>query len=147
MRKLLVVGLALLAACSSSAENDDDGDPIADRIGDWETTLTARNNSGVRGSSRAQAVGVGTGATITINNATPGAVHPWHVHVGTCATGGGIFGDAGDYPALTVAADGNASANATIDVALNEQSSYHVNVHRSPTDLGTIIACGDLDND
>lgn len=124
-----------------------DGDPIADRIGDWDANLSPMNNSGVRGASRVQSVGLGSGVTITINNATAGAAHPWHVHVGTCASGGGIFGDASDYPTLTVAADGNASANATLDVALNEQSSYHVNVHRSPTDLGTIIACGNLDND
>ena len=147
MNKVLMVGLLALAACSASTENDDDGDPIADRVGDWETSLTPRNNSTVRGTARAQSVGVGTGANISISGAQPGSHHPWHIHAGTCASGGGIMGNANDYPALHVAADGNATANATIGVALNEQSAYHVNVHLSPSALGTIVACGDLDND
>src|SRR5688500_1767706 len=144
MRKLLLAGMVVLAACSARSE---DGDPVGDRVGDWDATLSPSNNSGVRGTSSAQSVGVGTGARININNATPGAVHPWHIHVGTCASGGGIVGSASDYPALTVSSSGTASADATIGAALNEQTAYHVNVHRSPTDMGTIIACGNLTND
>jgi hypothetical protein len=46
-----------------------------------------------------------------------------------------------------VGADGRAEASARLlDLKLNEAKKYHVNVHRSPNDLPTIIACGDLDD-
>ena len=146
MRKILITSLIVLSACSARSSNED-GDPVGDRVGDWDATLASRNNSTVRGTAKAQSVGLGAGANISINGAQSGAFHPWHIHTGTCATGGPILGNASNYPVLQVGADGTASANATIGSALNEQTRYHVNVHRSPTDMGTIVACGDLDND
>ena len=43
-----------------------------------------------------------------------------------------------------VGANGQASASANLDVALSEDGQYYINVHRSPQDLGTIVACGQL---
>jgi hypothetical protein len=74
----------------------------------------------------------------------PGAERPWHVHVGTCATSGGIVGEDGDYPRLIVGADGSAEASASIGMILDAGESYHVNVHLADDDLATLIACGDL---
>jgi hypothetical protein len=145
MRRILAAGLVMLAACASSPE-EEDKDIVSNRVGDWETSLSSTAGSTVRGSSKAQSVGVGTGVTISIEGAAASAQHPWHVHTGTCATGGGIVGDASAYPVLTAGVGGAASANASIGVALREDQRYHVNVHRSPTDL-TVIACGDLSND
>jgi hypothetical protein len=68
------------------------------------------------------------------------------VHTGTCATGGPVYGQASAYPALHVGSNGTAAATATIGQALNEEQRYHVNVHRSPTELNVIISCGDLSN-
>ena len=146
MRKLLIASSLIVAACASGGNDRDDVDPVADRVGDWSTNLSSQNNSGIRGSAKAQSVGVGTGVTISISGARSGAQHPWHVHRGTCGSGGAIVGAANAYPLLTVGTDGTASANASISGALNEQERYHVNVHRSPTDLGTIVSCGNLDN-
>lgn len=144
MRKLMIISTLVLAACASGGSNDD-GDAVSDRVGDWNTTLSPTNNSSVRGTAKAQSVGVGFGANISISGAAAGAQHPWHVHTGTCATGGPVVGNAADYPVLVSNASGTASANATINVALNEQQNYHVNVHRTPSDL-TVISCGNLDN-
>ena len=144
MRKIVIISSLVLAACASGGNNED-GDPVGDRVGDWSTNLSGQNNSNVRGSVKAQSVGVGMGVNISINNATPGAQHPWHVHTGTCSAGGGIVGSMSNYPVLTVNSSGEASANATISTALNEQSRYHVNVHRSTSDL-TVISCGNLNN-
>ena len=148
MRKPLVIMLVALASCSSRG-NDDTGDidPVADRVGDWESSITPVNNSGVRGSAKAQSVGVGTGVTISIEGAAAGSQHPWHVHRGVCGDNGAIVGGASDYPVLSVNTGGNASANASINAALNERESYYVNLHRSPSDLGTIVGCGPLSND
>lgn len=83
----------------------------------------------------------------SVEGAPEGGTHPWHIHEGTCESGGGIVGDAGAYPALEIGEDGTAQASATINVELEEGQSYHVNVHASPDDLGTIVACGDLQQD
>lgn len=144
MRRVFAAGLVILAACASSPE--DDKDIVSNRIGDWETSLSSTAGSSVRGSAKAQSVGVGTGVNISIEGAAASAQHPWHVHTGTCASGGGIVGSATAYPVLTASLSGTASANTSIGVALREDERYHVNVHRSPTDL-TVIACGNLSND
>ena len=144
MRKMIAL-CVVLAACS--ARGAEDKDVISNQVGDWDGSLSQVGNSGVRGSAKAQSVGVGTGVNVSIQGAQSGAQHPWHVHSGVCGDNGAIVGNAGAYPVLTVATDGTASANATIDVALKEDQSYYVNVHRSPTDLGTIVACGRIAND
>ena len=147
MRKWTALAVMVLAACSTTIpEETRDVDPVADRVGDWESDIAPVGNFTVRGTAKAQSVGVGTGVTISIEGAAQNAQHPWHVHRGVCGDNGPIVGDANAYPVLAVAADGKASANASIGVALNEQESYYVNVHNSPTDLGTIVGCGKLDN-
>ena len=53
---------------------------------------------------------------------------------------------AGDVLVLNPA-DGRASAEASLTgIELNEAKRYYVNVHASPTDLATIIACGPIDD-
>jgi superoxide dismutase, Cu-Zn family len=83
-------------------------------------------------------------AMVELAGDTPGAVRPWHVHFNTCAQGGGIVGQDGDYPRLTIGAGGGATASVTVAQSLAVGASYHVNVHRGDDDLATIIACADL---
>lgn len=148
MYRLLALGLLVLAACTSRAETDDIDD-MDTGITDWSTQLAARAGSDIRGSANVQTVVVegfaGTSAAaVSIGGAMAGARHPWHVHSGSCGSGGPIVGDPSAYPVLNVGADGNASASANLAVGLNDDADYHVNVHRSPSDPGTIVACGDL---
>ena len=144
MRRILAAGLVVLAACASTPE--DDKDVFSNRTGDWNATLSGTNGSAIRGTAKVQSVAVGAGATISIEGAAAGVLHPWHVHTGTCGTGGPVVGSMGAYPTLNTSAQGTASANASIAVALRENERYHVNVHRSPTDL-TVVSCGNLSND
>jgi hypothetical protein len=147
MRKLAVAVVIGLTACSSSGSNETrDIDPVSDRVGDWSSNISPVGSFRVRGTAKAQSVGVGTGVTISIEGAAHHAQHPWHVHRGVCGDNGPIVGSAGDYPTLSVNMEGRASANASIGTALNEHDSYYVNVHNSPTDLGTIVGCGKLNN-
>jgi hypothetical protein len=144
MRALLWIGLAALTACTVSTNGGIDVDPVTDYMGDWEGELAAVGGSGIRGDVAATSAVATTGVSVTISGATPGARHPWHIHRGTCGSNGAIVGGAGSYPALEVGSNGVASASANLDVALSEDGQYYVNVHRSPTDLGTIVACGRL---
>ena len=83
-------------------------------------------------------------AHVSISNATPGAVHPWHVHRGQCGSDLGILGDAADYKPLSVSDDGRASRDATLDIPLPQDGNYYVNVHASESNMQTIVACGNL---
>lgn len=148
MRRMLLLSLLALAACSAREEDDDDDDLDFDAT-DWSAQLSARPGSAVQGSSTLRSVGLEGGAgtstaSASIGGALPGARHPWHVHAGTCASGGPIVGDPAAYPVLEVGADGRASATASVAVGLDDDAAYFVNVHRSPSDLATIVACGDL---
>lgn len=147
MRHLILAGLVVLTACASRGDDGDrEVDSPSDLIGDWSGSLEARSNSSVSGSANVVSAMAGSRATVSISGATPNGHHPWHVHSGTCGSGGAIVGDAGAYPPLHVGANGTASASATITVGLHDEGDYHVNVHRSADDLGTIIACGRIRN-
>lgn len=83
-------------------------------------------------------------ADIQVTGDDPGEVRPWHVHFGTCETGGAIVGPAEDYTPLEIDDTGTGSAVDVIPAPLTTGESYHVNVHLSEMELGSIIACGDL---
>ena len=85
-----------------------------------------------------------TRAAVALSNAVPGGRHPWHVHVGQCGNDQGILGSAEAYPLLEVGGNGQAQATAVVPVAVPTSGQYFVNVHASPNNLGTIIACGNL---
>ena len=146
IRDLLVVGVLVLAACSGRGE-ENDGDDIDFDATDWSAQLSSRAGTTVQGSATSRSVGFGGAGTATasidVRGATVGARHPWHVHSGTCATGGPIVGEANDYPLLEIGTDGTDEATAGIEAGMSDEQSYHVNVHRSASDL-TVIACGDL---
>jgi hypothetical protein len=57
-----------------------------------------------------------------------------------------VVGPASAYAPLQAGAAGTATGNAELELTLNEARDYHVNVHASPSDMATIVACGDLDD-
>ena len=114
---------------------------------DWSAKLAGQGNfTRVSGTARAVSMNAQLTANVSLTGATPGAVHPWHVHEGKCGSGGAIVGDASAYTPLTVGSDGTAQGNATVNATLHEAREYHVNVHASASDMATIIACGNLDD-
>jgi superoxide dismutase, Cu-Zn family len=139
----LIVAVAVVGAC-----DDDDSvipDPDPEEFA-WEATVT-----GVEGFEQIQGQGAAEWtentseftASLNVQGDEPGAVRPWHVHDNSCETGGGIVGPAAQYTPLTIGEDGTASAVDAIQIALDPDADYHVNLHLSADDL-TVIACGDL---
>ena len=57
---------------------------------------------------------------------------------------GGPVGPADAYKPITVDKAGKGSANVTLPIAAPSSGDYSVNVHKSATEMGTIISCGDL---
>ena len=146
MRNTIVLGVALLAACT--AHRTENGgvtiNPVSDVIGNWSSTLSPQNNSGISGTATLQSRAAGSKVNVHITGAMNGSVHPWHVHRGTCGNDKGIVGGANEYEALTVGADGTAHGEENVPVALGEDETYFINIHKSPSDLTTIVACGVL---
>ena len=145
MRKAIVLGVAMLAACTAhKTENGVVINPVSDVIGNWSSSISPVNNSGISGTAKVSSRAAEAKVDVHIMGATAGAVYPWHVHRGTCGNDKGIVGGASSYKPITVGTDGMAEASETIKVGLNEHESYFVNVHKSPTDMSTIVACGEL---
>ena len=141
MARWTILGAALvLAACASGGGDGGDREWITD----FEADIRPTAGFDVRGNARAVASVGRTVITVNLENGEPGAVHPWHVHQGECGSRGPIVGDAGDYPRLALDGDGDDREVATLDVQLDDDGDYYVNIHRSPEAMGTIVACGAL---
>lgn len=155
----LIITVGSLVACGEkkTASSADTGMAVVPAVGAsmtaateqgmrWTTTLEPMGGTQVRGTAS-----VTPGATagtmtveVAINGAPKNSTHPWHVHVGTCATGGAIAGPAADYPVLNTDANGSAMVTTTVNIAAPASGDYHVNIHLSPDAMGTIVSCGDL---
>ncbi|MEX0684855.1 MAG: hypothetical protein WD267_06125 [Balneolales bacterium] len=126
---------------------EDTADSIVDEVPEgteWNANLLGTNTS-ISGEGEVISLDNEFAATVTIRAAEPDAVHPWHVHEGTCDNDMGIVGPPDSYPPLEVNENGEAEATVTIlDWGLSEDLDYFINVHMAEEDLGTIVACGNL---
>ncbi len=137
--------------------HDTDGTPIArGDIGMNELTgksemydLSAKSNPDISGTAKFEERKSGnTLVTVNLANTTMGDSHPAHIHMGTAAVGGGIAitltsinGDNGlSYTNISTLNDGMTAI--TYD-ELVEYDGY-INVHNSASDLGTLVAQGDI---
>lgn len=111
----------------------------------WSADIRAVGSPGHSGTATAVPMADGTHVTARLSGGSGGGEHPWHVHRGTCGSNGPIVGAASDYPVLRPDAQGDATAEAHINVALDPGGSYYVNIHQAPDDLGTIVGCGPLE--
>jgi Cu-Zn family superoxide dismutase len=112
----------------------------------WDGMVQGKDGSKIRGLIEmvgGPAKGT-TSAEVQYTGDTPGATRAWHVHAGSCSKSGAVLGSAGAYPALKVDAKGATKTKTTLRVQLPESGSYYIDVHDSPTNLGKLVACGDL---
>lgn len=145
--------LVVLAACGpsySSTGGTTTPAPVASSdmaaMSHYSANLAAVGGSTVHGTATVHSMdNVQQTVQLQISGGTPGTTYPWHIHTGRCSDGmTPVVGAPQSYTALGTSGDGTASLMATIPVALNDKQPYHVNVHASPTNMGTIVACGDL---
>lgn len=137
---------AVVAACSSGQSDMGDIDPPdmnVDRT-TWMATIEPTSDAGHGGSATVWLEGDQTVARVTLTHGSAGGHHPWHIHRGTCGSGGGVVGSGSDYPQLHPASDADAVATARLNVVLDENASYYINIHQSSSAMGTIVGCGNL---
>jgi len=119
--------------------------PINER---WNATLATP--SGLQGAVQVRGTGYlardpnGSKAVIHISNATPGGMHPWFIRTGLCGNESPVFGDATAYPNLKIDKDGTAQTSAMLSAPFPTSGDYSLEVRASPTNMGTVIACGNL---
>lgn len=83
-----------------------------------------------------------TNVTIMLANGEPNATYPWHIHASGCGSEGGIVGPPDAYVPLTINANGEAQATVTLPFSTPTVGDFSVNVHKSASEMGVIIACG-----
>jgi hypothetical protein len=146
VRVAVISGFLLLTGCASGAETD--SRPI---VAAWTADVEAMNAEGHSGFATVTVMPDGdTRANITLRGGSAGGRHPWHIHEGLCPAGdsepspvGAQVGRAAAYPVLEPNEQGNASATATLNVRLDPDAQYHVDLHQSPEDE-EVVGCGDL---
>ena len=112
----------------------------------WTATLNSMNGSTVKGTA-SLAPGTASGASVataSITGGKSGSTYPWHIHTGTCAAGGGVFGTGAAYKPIMAGADGSGTSTANLTAAAPTTGDFHVNIHASAQDMKTLVACGDL---
>jgi hypothetical protein len=101
-------------------------------------TMKSENGSGETGTATLTQMSGGVQVVLAIKGA-PATAQPAHIHNGTCASLKGIA-----YP-LTNVTNGSSTTlvkGITIDQLL--KGTYAVNVHKSASDLGTYVSCGNI---
>lgn len=132
----------LLAGCAVTAFTVAGAAPAID-LADWTASFDSEVHAGMHGDLVAHGAADQTEVTLKLTGAPSGATLPWHIHEGPCGPGA-IVGGADAYTPIAVADDSTGTASATLPIVLDETKQYHVNVHASPTDMGTIVGCGEL---
>jgi hypothetical protein len=145
----LVASLALAACGGQSSSTNTGAEPVGFMGARWSATLApAAGSPAPEVSGTATVMGnadsTQTRVDVALSGATPGAGHPWHLHRGTCGNDEGIVGEASAYTPLTVGINGRATGSATLEIPMPRSGEFMVNIHASPDDLGTIVACGNL---
>lgn len=99
--------------------------------------ILAQNNSGESGSATIFDVNGKAKIIITLAGAPAKSVQPAHVHFGSCAQLGGVR-----YPLTDV---GNGVFVTMLPVSLAEFVSqpFAINAHKSASEIGVYVACGD----
>lgn len=112
---------------------------------EWEGKIVGKDGSKITGEATMKegADGKSTEVEIMLMGDEAGATRPWHVHVGSCAKGGGVFGGGKSYTPITTEGM-HGMSKATLPVAVPDTGSYYVNIHESAGNMGKIVACGDL---
>jgi len=132
---LVVAALTLLALSSGGAYARPTG-----QVGSNVGTITLNEQNGSGESGGATLTGTDTQLTVSISLSNgPAEPQPAHIHKGTCAN----LDPKPLYPLNNVV---NGTSETTLPITLGDLmgGDYAINVHKSATEAGIYVACGDL---
>lgn len=109
----------------------------------WRATADPAGGVGPNAEAIIRGGAEGTTIHVDLDGGESGATYPWHIHSGDCGDPQPpIVGAADAYPPIVVGEGGEGDAEATIGTTLESDGEYILNIHLSPTQLDTIVACG-----
>ncbi|HEY5426256.1 MAG TPA: hypothetical protein VIJ77_06890 [Candidatus Tumulicola sp.] len=113
--------------------------PVTAATSTLTVNLASQNNSGESGTATLTQQPDGVQVVISLANA-PTSAQPAHVHMGTCDK----LNPAPEYPLTSITAGSSTTLikGVTIDQLLAKPVA--INVHKSTSDLGTYVACGNI---
>lgn len=146
-RVMFLCAYLVLAGCASGG-GEIDTEPI---VAAWTADVEAMGAEGHSGFATVTVLPDGvTRANLTLRGGSAGGHHPWRIREGLCPSGdsepsaaGAEIGPAEAYPPLEPNDQGNASATAVLNLQLDPDAEYHVDVHQSPDDP-EVVGCGNL---
>jgi len=140
MRRSSIFGVSALLAFSSSAAL------ALVMHEEWSGKVMGKDGSAIHGSATMKAGKKAntTDVMVKLSGDVAAGARPWHVHSGSCAKAGGVFGGGASYTAVAMNAKGAGKSKATLPVTVPDTGMYYVNIHESATMMAKIVACGDL---
>jgi hypothetical protein len=147
---LRVIILLLIGIFAFSCSDDDGGGPSGPNFtgNTEEYELFSRSDPGISGkvtfAERDDGITV---ITIELNGTSAGGDHPSHIHANSAAEGGGIAVDLNNVDGATGISETEISMlNDGSGVSYNDLINFdgYLNVHLSTSDLGTLMAQGDI---
>lgn len=137
--RLATAGAAAVAAVTLAGVAFAQTTPVPAPLGKpMSFAFAAQNGSDETGTLTLQAKGNDTIVTIALKNAA--GPQPAHIHEGTCAA-------LNPKPAFPLSNVVDGKSTTTVPVPLGKlfgSQKYAVNVHKSPTDIATYVACADI---
>ena len=116
--------------------------------GSWSGMVMGKDGSKIHGTATMkEGKDNTTEVAVKLSGDSPSTTRPWHIHVGSCTKAGAPLGGGKPYSPMVGDAKGAAESKATLALPLPDTGSYYVNVHESGTNMGKIVACGDLTAD
>ncbi|HZY97026.1 MAG TPA: CHRD domain-containing protein [Candidatus Cybelea sp.] len=100
--------------------------------------LHAQNGSGEDGTAKLSDTDGGVNVTISLKGA-PATAQPVHIHDGTCDKLGGVA-----YPLTNVVNGSSTTLVKGTTVAALMAKPFAINAHKSASDLGTYVSCGNI---
>src|ERR1700722_478545 len=125
--------LALAATANVSAQTSSASATSA------TVTMNAQNGSGETGTAKLEQTG--SDVTVTLSLTGGGSdPQPAHIHPGTCAK----LNPAPKYPLTNVVGGKSVTVLKGMKLSDLETGAFAINVHKSTSDIGTYVSCGDI---
>jgi opacity protein-like surface antigen len=132
LKRILVMGAAIASLVASTA--------LAADAKTITIKMTALNGSGENGTATLTDVPAGLQVVVSLKGGPKDTPQPTHIHVGTC----GNINKAPEYP-LSNTVDGQSSTVVKgVHLSTLTGAKYAINVHKSASELGVYVSCGDI---
>ena len=134
--RFALIGAAFAGVLGSAALAEDTMAPTSVTV-----KMVALNHSGENGMATVtQLNDGGIAVAVRLDNAPADVPQPTHIHIGTC-------GNINKAPEYALRNTVNGKSDSTVPgVSLAEllKGKYAINVHKSGTELGTYVSCGNI---